>query len=477
MRGAYWIAFVVCAAAATIPLLVTPILPSSDLPEHMAQVAIWKHFDDPCFRFADIFEVRWATPYLLGYLVCRALAVVLSVSVAMKVTVWLSIVLLPLSMRELLKRGGDPWLSLLGFLLAYGYAFYWGFLNFAITIPIGIFFIALLYDARPRMLALTLLGILMMASHALVFVFAAAVTVPVALLRRSWRLLLPLVPASLLMVLFVVRLRETRQASQGGITWKLGLHRFFDLPSMLVANAYEVLGLVVVAVVILAIAAGKPRIAEVPARWVLLAVAGTVFFLAPQGAFGTAYLAPRFAIFVAVGAMMVLDVRASRALVVAIVLAWAALLTWRFQAFGVEAREFEGLLARIPPNRRIALFNVMPFSEHVPGPVYWHFGALYQVRRGGVAAFSFASHDYPQLLGYRPGAELIVNSRSTPVDGIDWPGVLQYDYVLFRGADSRRWLFRDAPVPFVLSARSGSWWLFESPRARAARQACAPLDE
>jgi hypothetical protein len=465
---AYWIAFAVCAIAATVPLLLTDVLPMSDLPEHMAQVAVWKHFDDACHRFSEIYEIHWGTPYVLAYLVIRAFATFLTVSAATKVTVWLSIVLLPLSMRALLKRGSDPWLSLLGFLLAYGYSFYWGFLQFALTIPIGIFYLALLYDARRRTVALTLLALLMMTSHALVFVFCAGVTVLVALMRRSWRPLVPLVPASLLLLAFLWRLRQTAQASEGGVNWK----KVVDLPSMLVANSFEILGIVVV--IGMAIALLRMRPTRDLARWGPVVLAGTIFFLGPQGAFGTAYLAPRFAIFVAIGALFLFEGRTIRTVVVVLVVAWMGLLGVRFHRFGIEARTFDTIVAAIEPNRRVALLNIDAYSDHVPGPVYWHFGALVQVRQGGVPAFSFAGHDYPQLLSFRDGAEPQLRMRSTPVDGIDWPGLLQYDFILLRGAPK---IAADAPQSLVRKARAGDWWLFETPRARAPRRECPPLNE
>jgi hypothetical protein len=465
---AYWTAFAVCAIAATVPLLVTDVLPMSDLPEHMAQVAVWKHFDDACHRFSEIYEIHWGTPYVLAYLVIRAFATFLTVSAATKVTVWLSIVLLPLAMRELLKRGGDPWLSLLGFLLAYGYSFYWGFLQFAITIPIGIFYLALLYDTRRREVALTLLALLLMTSHALVFVFCAGVTVVVALLRRSWRTLVPLVPASLLLLGFLWRLRETAQASEGGVNWK----RVTDLPSMLIANSFDILGILVL--VVMAMALMRMRPTRDLTRWAPLVLGAAVFFLGPQGAFGTAYLAPRFAIFVAIGGLFVFDGRAVRIVVVALVLAWMALLGVRFHRFCVETESFAAIVAAIEPNRRVALLNIDAYSEHVPGPVYWHFGALVQVRKGGIPAFSFAAHDYPQLLSFRDGAEPVLRMRSTPVDGMDWPGLLQYDLILLRGTPK---VTADAPHTLVRKARAGDWWLFETPRARTPHRECPPLNE
>jgi hypothetical protein len=483
MRGAYWIAFLVCAAAATVPLLVTGTLPSADLPEHMAQVAIWKHLHDPCHRYEEIFELNPATPYLLGYVIMRVLATVMTVSVAAKVTVWLSIVLLPLSLRALLRRGGgDPWLSLLGFLLAYGYVFYWGFLNFALAIPIGIFYLALVHEERPRLPALTAMTLLLILAHALMFVFCAMVTVGVAMLRRSPRLLVPLVAPVVLFGAFVLRLRQAEQAAHGGITWGRGVHhRLMDMSSLLFANAWEPLGLVLVFGILLAVLVTRPRVTRDRARWVLIAVATAVYFLAPQGAFGSAFLYTRFTCFLAVGALLLCEaprqaVTVSRALMVGLVVLWMAVLTIRFQRFDVEVREFDSLVEKLPPDRRIVLFNIEPFSENVPGPVYWHFGGLYQVRRGGLTAWSFANY-YPQIVRYRKGAEPVVKSQSTPVTGIDWPGILQYDYILFRGADSRRWLFRNAPVAVRLTARTGPWWLFELPHARTSRSACPPLNE
>jgi hypothetical protein len=483
---AYWIAFAICAVAATVPLLMTGVLPMADLPEHMAQITIWKHFRDDCHRFSEVYEFRWATPYLLGSAITAALATLLTVSAATKVTVWLGIMLLPFALRALLRRtGADPWLALLGFPLAYGYSFYWGFLNFLLAIAIGIFFLSILLDRRPRPLASTLLSLLLIGAHAIVFLFCAVVAVLVAVVRRAPRALLPLVPAASLLAIFAVRLRGGEPLAQKGVTWQWSATRLFDLPSLLFANAWEPAGLLLVAAMVVAVAVNRTRITRDLARWSVFATAALLYFLGPQGAFGTAYLYPRFALFLAVGAFLLFDrvegesrrvLLLSRAIVVMVVIGWMGVLSVRFQRFGLETSEFEGLLTSIPANRRIAQFNVMPFSDHVPGPVYWHFGALAQVRRGGIAAWSFARH-YPTLIRFRHGKEPVVNSESTPVDGIDWPGVLQYDYLLVRGGDARRFAFRDAPVPIALRARSGKWWLYETPHARLPQRDCAPLNE
>ena len=483
MRGAYWIAFAVCAAAATLPLLVTGILPAADLPEHMAQIALWKHLDDSCQPIAATFELNLATPYLLGYMLMRALAAVMTVSAAAKLTVWLTIVLLPLALRELLKRtSADPWLSLIGFLLAYGYAFYWGFLNFALAIPIGIYFIALLYDREAPVWKPSIVALLLLSAHALMFVFCALVAVLVAIVRRAPKLVIPIIAPAALLTLFIVGLRSADTAAHGGITMLNGPHkRLLDLPSLLFANAWEPFGLLLLFGLLVAIVAQRPSITREPARWIPFVAAILVYSFGPFGAYGSAYFYPRFACAAFAGALFILEqpkrgVTVSRAIVIAIVLLWMGVLTSRFHRFGLEVRDYETLLEQLPANRRVAQFTVEPFSDHVPGPVYWHFGALYQVRRGGLAAWSFAGY-YPQVVRYRPGKEPLVTSKSSPVRGIDWPGILQYDYLLVRGPDPRRWLFREAPVEIPLDRRVGEWWVFATPRARGPQRDCPPLGE
>lgn len=483
----YWIAFAICAFASAIPLLVTPILPMADLPEHMAQVTIWKHMDDPCHRFREVYELNPATPYLLGYGITRLLAFVVTVSTAIKVTVWLAILLLPLAMRVLFARtGADPWWSLLGFLLAFGYSFYWGFLNFIVALPIGIVLLAILYDRRNGPVASSLVALLLLLSHALMFVFVAAVTTVWAVRRRSWRLMVPLLLPGGLFALYVVRLLGREAAAHEGITWKVGWHRAVDLPSVLVANAWEPWGIVLLAAMAAAVALSRPSVTREPDRWLFVIAAAAAYLVAPFGAFGIAYLPSRFATVLAIGALVVLDGKGDRSssrqrafgrfALVAIVLIWLAVLSNRFRDFSEEAREFEAIVESMPPNRRVVLFNVVPFSTHVPGPAFWHFGAIYQVRKGGLSAWSFAAA-YPEIVRFKPGSEPLLSSPSTPVDGVDWPRILQYDFLLVRGPDARRSVFRDSPVPLRLHAQRGLWWVFATPHAAGAQRDCPPLAE
>ncbi|HEY0371556.1 MAG TPA: hypothetical protein VGD79_06120, partial [Thermoanaerobaculia bacterium] len=277
----------------------------------------------------------------------------------------------------------------------------------------------------------------------------------------------------------VRRLQIPQTAVKEGIAWMPSLTRFVELPSHLVANAWDPSGLVLLAAIALIVVVSRAGMTRDLGRWAFAVAALGAYFVGPFAVSGSVYFYGRFAVFVAVSALFLFTEPrrpVARVLVVILVVSWMGYLAARFDGFGQEAREFDPIVEKIPANRRVVLFNVLPFSEHVPGPVFWHFGGLYQVRKGGVIGWSFSNHFIP-LIRYRPGAEPEIRSRSTPIDGIDWPGILQYDYVVMRGPDVRRWMFRQAPVAVPLIARSGQWWLFETPRARTPQRECPPLAE
>ncbi|HET8775369.1 MAG TPA: hypothetical protein VFP80_16335 [Thermoanaerobaculia bacterium] len=325
------------------------------------------------------------------------------------------------------------------------------------------------------------MAVVLLVGHGLVFVFCGGVTVAVAVLRRAPGLVVAILPAGVLFLLEYLGLQIPEQAVREGIAWMPSASRVAELSSHLVANAWEPLGLVLIAAIALVLAVGRFGATRDRSRWVFAGLAAFAYFLGPFAVSGSVFFYGRFAVFVAVAGLFVFDeprraLTAVRALVVLLVVSWMALLGTRFSRFGVEAGTFDRLIDGLPANRRVALFNVLPFSEHVPGPVFWHYGALYQVRKGGLSGWSFSNH-FITLVRYRDGMEPEIRSRTTPVEGIDWPGVLQYDYLLVRGPDVRMWMFRRASVPVRLRARSGQWWLFETPRARIPQPECAPLAE
>ena len=169
------IAYSLCAAASLLPFLVTYRMPMADLPQHAAQIALWRSFTVPCYGFSATYEINWLTPYVLPYVAVRLLAAFTTVNTALKLFTFLAVLALPLGIRAATDYARlDPSIALLGFPLAFGFAFYWGFFNFLSVVPLGIGFViqALRLRDEPSRRRAALLGalsLILLLSHALVF--------------------------------------------------------------------------------------------------------------------------------------------------------------------------------------------------------------------------------------------------------------------------------------------------------------------
>lgn len=451
---------------------------------------MWKHFHDPCHGFDQIFRFDWFTPYLFGYALVRAFAGLFSVGVAFRIALYGAVIALPLAIRFLLSRtSADVWLSLLGFPLAFGFTFYWGFINYVIAIPIAVLFLALLWDLalRPgvaRATAVAALATCLLISHGLIFFFAAVSSIALAAFvrprRRAWVIVAPLMVPIALLLLWAARMRGNEAPPPVLFRWHLSIDRLWHFPSTLLSNETDPLAVAAFAVAIVAVIALGIRLPQDRRRIVYLAVAAIGYCVAPQAAFGRAFLFERFAVFVAIAAMFAIDLPSQatwpRLVITCLSIAWALVLMTRFQRFGNESAEFETIAAAIPTDRRVAYYIADVRSEAAPGAVYLHFPAYYQVERAGVVARSFAAHA-PQLIRYRPGQEpslggsVLFNPRS-----IDWKGLATFDCVIVRAAaDPTRALAMVAPYPLMPLVHTRTWWLYQTPYGRRPGSGCPPL--
>ncbi len=466
-----------------------------DLPQHAAQITLWKFYGDPCYRFDRVVEQNWFTPYLLGYAITRLFAFILPVNGALKAVVFLAIVALPLSMLSLTRRAGvDDWLALVGFPLAFGFSFYWGFLNFLASIPLAIVFVALAYDYMGRRtlvrgVLLTFIAALLVISHALVFVGAAAAAGAMHLFL--WRTPRQMIAAALPYVMpipallwWVHRMRSHEARVNIPPMWGLGSDRLLQFPSDLLSAAYERAAFFYAIALALIVVVCGVRFTRDARRWMPAIVFGLMYFFLPQSVFGTAFVNQRFAVLCAATIPLALERRASlvrpslvRPLIVIAAFGWLAILSARFYRFGIEADSFDRLVDHLPTNRGVLLLNAEPRSEFVGGPMYLHYSAYYQARKGGTIGWSFASN-FPVLMHYRPGAD----PMTTP--GLGWDPRLfrwnspdsHFDYFVIRAPlDLGAPAFRRASEPIILAGRWGMWWLYQRQRQPPIRPVCPPL--
>jgi hypothetical protein len=475
----FW-AFAVCAAAVTALLWSVEYLPLVDLPQHVAQLAYWIHYDDPAFGFAEQFRFV-VSPYFVGIGLARVAALALPLAAAMKLVITLAVIALPWSIARLLRHVGvDRWWALLGFPLALGFSFQWGFFAWNVALPLFLLALpsTLSYARRPTVrggAVVGLAGVVLFWAHGLMLVLflavaGAAVAVAVRPRRRALVALLPLLVPLGLAVSW--RLSIPRAETDLGILsharpWALAWLRPIEWLSLSLSAGFNPMATAFgCAMVALLLAAGL-RPSRERLRWVPFAVAAACYALMPWAAVNVAYLNQRFAVFLIPLALVGFDAGPRRVparwlqvATLALVLGVIGHNAVRFHRFDAEARGFKQIVAATGPAPRLLY---LPFDAGVPGfetLPFLHFSAYIQAERGGTINFSGAS-TAGTVIQYRAGRAPGTRYRLHQQPQLfDWRVDGDHDHFLVRtSAPDPRELF-PAEVPLRLAAHVGRWWLF-----------------
>jgi hypothetical protein len=470
-RSWFWSAFALCAALALVPLWCVKYLPMVDLPQHASQIAIWTHLHDPRYGFEAFFELHYFTPYVAAYGLARLLAEGTSVLVALKVVISLSVLALPLSFVPFFRRMAvSRWWSLLGFPLAYGYSFTWGFLSFMMGVPIAFLFLTAVvgYARAPTARGGLLIGAFILALfwvHVLLLLFCQAIAAAIivgqtdgarGVVKRALPLLLP---APILVGWFLM----DRHRTQEPMAWTLGVDRLFHAFAFsgYYARPAAVAAIIATGAIILLRERDSPR--GLGLTWLPYALTAVVVLFWPRLVFGTARIAPRFNIFLLpflVAWLRPAFPAALRAALVGATAAWMALLTFHFVAFDRDGRDYEDIATVISPRPRIRPIIYAKTDDEIP---FLHFPAWTQVEKGGLYGFSFAIN-YP-VVRYRPDApRLMAADAEWFPERFDWrrEAPRGYDYYVVRseqaGPALTESLFKGATV--ALLAEKGMWHVY-----------------
>lgn len=474
------VAFGVCSVAALCLLWIPKYLPLGDLPQHAAQISIWKHIDDPAFGFRDVFELQYFTPYLLGYGLARLFAELCSVLVATKLVLTLAVLGLPWSLRRLLEvTGGDRWLALIGFPAAFGYSFLWGFFSYVVALPLGVLYLALAIEysrARSprRAVLLAVFTVLLFAAHLMVFALcglaaAAIVGISAGSLRNALVRLSPLAIGASIALLWMTRYQKGRASIPN--VFRYGLKRLEELPALLVDYPHDVPGFWVGLLLMVLFVASGVRLARQPERWLPLGIWICAYLGVPRDYNNVAFLYPRLAVLLIPFAIVATEAgvprispRLVRSSLIAIALCWMSALFVGFYGFDREARQFDVVMSQMAPGKRIRSLIFERGGEFTPeGVPFMHFPAWYQVEKGGTDSYSFA---------YTLLSVAVFRDKTKQVEAkIDWqPEAFDaakeqddYDYfVVCSAVDLGRQLFEGARRPVRLVAHQGWWWVYAS---------------
>jgi hypothetical protein len=473
-RRAHWLAEGLLSALLAALLLGARDLPLVDLPQHAWQLASWLRIDahDPSTR--DL-ALNFRTPYLLAYPIARALAEVVTVITALKLTFALSISLQAVTLRKLCERlGHDPWLGLLGFPLGMGYSFCFGFVAFCAALPLVNLAFACSAGQRsaPSLrcgLALSLTLATLLVAHGVALGFLLAVLSPVLLSGggRLWQRVWPLAAPPLLGLLWLVPGGSSTRL--GGDLWQLEPERLLELPGQLVgigaADAVSS-GLGVLLLLALAARLGRPR-----SLLLLCPLFGTLlgYALFPTMFRGAGPLHPRFTSLLVPALLFGFQprpsslgaVRLGRGLVALVTLAVPLVFALRLPDFNRELANFRQLSARLPPGLSLRPIVFERVARAFPGiPALLHVPAYYAVEKQGNAGYSFAMYSI-SVVRFRPGVRVKMGGGSewAPERFDATREADDYDYFIVKSSQDRSALLFPGPLPrAVLDAHVGDWW-------------------
>lgn len=471
-----------------------------DLPQHAGQVALLRDLALGRSPWAGEVHVNLLTPYLIGYGLALPLTFLMPAAAALKCVLTLAYAAFVgacIGIRRELgaARELDPYYAFSFF----GFAYAWGMYTFLVAAPLGLAFIWLCVRyARQGLLrqgaGVAALGVALLFSHGLVFLFACGVGALLVVVRapslralvlRSWPFWLLLAGCAAFYV--VTQEREAAISHDFGAQVIFGPWRMHALA--LIASAVDAPYSPWPAICF-PFVAGLPLLAGFRPDWrarEAVVIAGGAFAavaFAPHFAWSTSMLYERFGLFLPPAYAWLLRRRppAPGSLAVRLQphvgllggLVCAAILAQHVRLaleFGREQRDFDAVLAAAEPGQR-ALTLVFDPASKVDGnrDAYLHHALWYQADKHGFVDFNFAAF-HPQIARFRPGripaVDALLAQNPTHFDWrADHGDLYRYIFVRSSGPPPAN-AFAGAGCPPAQVAVAGKWRLYE-------RRACPP---
>jgi hypothetical protein len=460
-------AFLLCGAVAfgTIWLHRYPV--GIDLPQHANLFRLWYASKHGPIEYRDLYYREWFTPYLLPYLIGGTVTGLFGALFATKLLLSLGVFGTVLMMRRWLKSiGADERLALFGFVVAFGYAYIWGFFSNLLAVPLLLGYLAEFerQGERPAvrsMLATAGVGLALFFTHGITFA-PAMVCAGLLLLRRRFpfiaiRKALHLVPIILVVGLWTLQQQKPLASSKP--IWFMDYPRLVSLWSGLFypfAQAHwEHVGLAGMAAFLII---ARPKLAFGWSRWVPFLVVAAGFVVLPETLASTWLVGNRWLVYVQALAPGVIQPRHSGPMGKAfpyaaalLVLAALALLNVRISAHNRELAGLRELSAHIEPDSDI--LNVAPALGDGGKEFGWNeigqTPAWVTAAQGGILDNDAAIY-YHVPVQHRPG-----------------PWISRYRYALVRGAP---WRVEDYARTRLdhpkLVQQKDDWYLYEQPPPR-----------
>jgi len=477
-----------------------PHLPMIDLPQHAAQVALFRDILEGQSKWSELFYINYFTPYLVGYGLVFLLSYLMPIAATFKVLLALGyygfVYACVLLRKQFDSDSRLDWLFIPGY---FGFSYVYGFFTFLLAAPLGLLFIALAYRYahKPNVglgLALAIASFGLFFSHGLIFIFANTIGVMFIVLKyrqfnKIIRTLSPYIIAATLFVCYaLIRIKfevDNTEDPASKIEWRYSIYRLgFPFMSftreILLDKKMLPIGIgFFIAPILLKSSLTKHNIyAFAPISVLIL-----IWLFVPHVLLTTSFLYHRFAIFILpfYGFMFcnphnLCAIKNSRqqkvrtlfanSLLPLLCCVFLGIQTERLIKFAHENTDFDELLAVTEPNQRAAS---LIFEKASPAAVniyaYMHYPLWYQAEKHGLVDSNFALL-LPQVVRFK-------SKSMTPTRmDFDWSPE-KFNWVKHQGHLYRYFFVRNSkPLPSSffdnqqckvnLIKSAGIWQLYES---------------
>jgi hypothetical protein len=464
------LAWVVSLAAGLAPLFATRDLPIIDLPNHLAQAALWLHWDDPTWAVPDCYqlEVR-PLPYTfyLGWL--RWLGELMPLQAANKLWMAASLLGLVAATACLLGAFGRPRiLALAAIPLYWSGSVLWGLLNFSACLPLLILAVAL--AARGRVGLAAIAGGLLYWLHPLGL--AAWIGLGPLIAPGRWRRIAVVLPALACFLAGVLLAPGGKLAPRFAARWVPPWRTLAELPFDALGCVGPLTAIITLVILVGGVVAlrrltpGDPAAPRDHRPWWLLGVCLFYAVALPhdlEKPIGIAGVAPRFVPLPLLMALLLVPAALTPRLRKLVLAALVAINLWhggeiflRFTRATADDRAFLAMVAKLPP-RAEALVLLKKLRHESYPRIYImriHQQARVQLEIGGFDAQGWQA---PFPVTSRPQCrKRFPRLPSSRVSVFKWDKhVVDYRWFLVRGATDA---LDHRPVTRI--AEDGDWSLW-----------------
>lgn len=370
-----------------------------DLPQHANILRTLIDYTDGRSGYRYFYSLDFFTPYALAYLVGVPFAAVVSPLFAVKVLYTIAALGTPLAlMRWLRAAGGEPAVGLLGFLLAFGYPYQWGFMSMVFATPLSFLYLAAFEELRnettwKRVAVTSALGILLFFCHGIAFAVTMLASGVSFLVQRGIKRMviqgvhyLPIL--AVLVPWYLMHRKQSNVPTAEPATAERIVRLFSALFSAQLDYRATMAG---IAVAVVLFAAGRPVLSRKPSRVVPLVIALLGLFALPDTLFDTWQVGSRFAhfaqCFVPVALDFALDERALRrfrAVALAVVIVALGVLNYRLHVFNRELAGLDAVKQQMTPGADVELSTGNNKSETFGSSQHGQVAGWITAERGGI---------------------------------------------------------------------------------------------